>query len=134
MALNTFTEAMIYGYELFEEGCGNDPGDHHILAAAIHGKTQTIITMNLKHFPVSALAPWEIFAIHPGTYLETLFEHDQAIVVDKLHRIAIDRNRTVEAVLSRLSWTIPTFSKLVSETLGLQIAQVTPVAWKMGNR
>ena len=39
-----------------------DANDRHVLAAAIYCKAQVIVTDNLKHFPVSELAPHNIRA------------------------------------------------------------------------
>jgi hypothetical protein len=46
-----------------------DPNDRHVLAAAIVGKADVIITRNLKHFPESALEPYSIEAQDPDTFL-----------------------------------------------------------------
>jgi hypothetical protein len=40
-----------------------------VLAAAIAGRADVIVTRNLKHFPASALEPHEIEAQHPDTFL-----------------------------------------------------------------
>ena len=39
-----------------------DPGDRHVLAAAIHSRSKFIITFNLRDFPEEALAPYDILA------------------------------------------------------------------------
>ncbi len=46
-----------------------DPNDRHVLAAAIRCKADAIITFNLKDFPASSLAPYEIEAIHPDEFI-----------------------------------------------------------------
>ncbi|MBC6404367.1 MAG: PIN domain-containing protein [Rhodospirillales bacterium] len=45
-----------------------DPDDRHILAAAIVGRCDAIITQNLKDFPAAALAPFGIEAQHPDDF------------------------------------------------------------------
>lgn len=42
-----------------------DPKDCHVLAAAIKGRADVIVTFNLKDFPDEALAPYGIEAQHP---------------------------------------------------------------------
>lgn len=46
-----------------------DPNDRHVLAAAIAGRTDVIVTFNLKDFPAPALEPHGIEAQHPDTFL-----------------------------------------------------------------
>ena len=54
-----------------------DPGDRHVLAAAIRTKAQIIVTRNLKDFPAEQLAPWELkaksggFGHHPAYELNS---------------------------------------------------------------
>lgn len=51
-----------------------DPDDRHVLAAAIRGGAQTIVTFNLKDFPAAALAPYGIEAQHPDDFLFDLLD------------------------------------------------------------
>jgi len=46
-----------------------DPNDRHVLAAAIVGRCDVIVTQNLKHFPEAALTPYGIRAEHPDEFL-----------------------------------------------------------------
>lgn len=65
-----FGEAMVRGYEHWEDQCTNAEGDRHVLAAAIHAKVDTIVTANLKHFPGEALEPWGIIA--PASFSQAI--------------------------------------------------------------
>ncbi len=46
-----------------------DPDDRHVLAAAIAGHADAIVTFNLRHFPAAALEPYRIEAIHPDDFV-----------------------------------------------------------------
>ena len=46
-----------------------DPNDRHVLAAAIAGSCDLVVTRNLKHFPQRVLAQFQIQPIHPDDFL-----------------------------------------------------------------
>ena len=58
-----------------------DDGDRHVLAAAIKGDAEILVTANLKHFPASALAPYGIEALHPDEFVLRLIERVPARVL-----------------------------------------------------
>ena len=58
-----------------------DPDDRHVLAAAIKGQCQVILTFNLADFPAEALAPHNLVAMHPDTFLSALCASDPAPVI-----------------------------------------------------
>lgn len=49
-----------------------DPDDRHVLAAAIVGRIDVIVTFNLKDFPATALEPYNIEAQHPDEFIYNL--------------------------------------------------------------
>jgi predicted nucleic acid-binding protein len=67
-----------------------DPDDRHVLAAAIQGRAQVIVTTNLKDFPVDVLAPYAITALHPDVFIAGLVDSDPDAVITAL---AADRAR-----------------------------------------
>jgi hypothetical protein len=63
-------DANVTGYESLIEGLNlPDPDDRHVLAAAIIGRADVIVTVNLKDFPSEALAPFNIEAQHPDDFI-----------------------------------------------------------------
>ena len=81
--------AVVTGYEPLMVGLTlPDPNDRHVLAAAVHGGADVIVTRNLRHFPKRALVPHNIAAQHPDVFLCQLIDADADGVVRAL---AIDR-------------------------------------------
>jgi len=69
--------ASIEGYQYLEEALSlPDSGDNHVLAAAIHGRADVIVTYNLKDFPADLLSPYGIEAQHPDEFLSHLLDLD----------------------------------------------------------
>ncbi len=63
-------DCLVTGYEaLIPSIALPDVGDRHVLAAAIAGGCEVIVTQNLKHFPAGALAVHGIEAQHPDGFL-----------------------------------------------------------------
>lgn len=59
-----------------------DAGDIHVLATAIAGQAECIITLNLRDFPASELAGHGVAAIHPDALLYGLWLHHPEPVTD----------------------------------------------------
>ena len=81
-ALVTGYEGMIAGLQL------PDPDDRHVLAAAICGRADVIVTMNLRDFPAEMIAPFGIeadeFILHlldlaPGVVAAAARNHHQSL-------------------------------------------------------
>jgi hypothetical protein len=87
----------------------NDAEDRHVLAAAVHGGAQTIVTFNLRHFRSEHVGPWGIRALHPQSFLIELFLQEEQIVFSKLEEQAADRGRTLRQLLDILNVTVPEF-------------------------
>lgn len=61
-----------------------DSGDVHVLAAAIAGHADCIVTSNLKDFPAAALAPHGLEAVHPDDFLVAQMDLDELAVLSAL--------------------------------------------------
>jgi len=63
-------DCLITGYEdLIPALTLPDPADRHVLAAAIVGRCDVIVTRNQKHFPTKTLAPYGIETQDPDEFL-----------------------------------------------------------------
>jgi PIN domain len=71
-------DCLIAGYEALEGGLIlPDDNDRHVLAAAIVGRADVIVTYNLKDFPPENLKPYGIEAQHPDDFLRHLYDINQ---------------------------------------------------------
>ena len=64
-----------------------DPDDRHVVAAAVRGEADVILTANIKDFPASALAPHELEAEHPDDFLVRLYREAPSRFREALERV-----------------------------------------------
>ncbi len=85
-AMNEHAEdSIVTGYEgLIEALQLPDLDDRHILAAAIVGQADVIVTRNLKDFPQELLERYGIEAQHPDEFVRHLLDLAPTLVVDAL--------------------------------------------------
>jgi predicted nucleic acid-binding protein len=68
-------DALVVGYEkLIPKLTLPDENDRHVLAAAVCGKAQVIVTMNLKDFPAEVLEKYGMEAQHPDEFVLRLLD------------------------------------------------------------
>lgn len=71
-----------------------DPKDQHVLAAAIAGHADAIVTFNIKDFPQSVLAPHGIEVQHPDDFV--------------MNQLQLQELRALEAIkMMRARWKNP---------------------------
>ena len=89
-----FPDALVVGFEPLIDGVSlPDPRDRHVLAAAIKGRADVIVTQNLKDFPQEQLDPCQIEAQHPDDFALSLFDLYPGAVLGAVrdHRAALRR-------------------------------------------
>ena len=87
-----FPSATVTGYEpLIERLDLPDPQDRHVVAAAVRGGANVIVTQNLRDFPAERLAPYKLEAQHPDKFISELFEsrHHGVLAAVRDHRAAL---------------------------------------------
>ena len=110
-----FPEAWITDYETLIPAMQNDPGDRHVLAAAVKCGAQSIVTFNIRHFRDEHLEPWGVEALTPDDFLLHQFYLDPALAIRKLCIQGQRLGWSLSTVLKKLSPHTPAFAKTVSE-------------------
>jgi len=73
-----FPGSNVAGYEsLIDNLSLPDRDDRHVLAAAIKGGAQIIVTANLKDFPSKALIPYHTRAEHPDEFISGCIDREK---------------------------------------------------------
>ena len=101
-----FPEAMVFpnsGPDLI--GLLPDPGDEHVLAAAIAARCDTLVTDNLKDFPQGILDRWGIEVMSPDDFITNAMDLDHAVAIGALRDMRArlkDPKYTVSALVLKL--------------------------------
>ena len=95
--------------------CIPDENDRHVLAAAIRGRADAILTLNCRDFPVECLAQYDIIRMSPDEFLVNQFHLNPESVLDKLDaQAAAIRNERTQ-IITRLKDRLqaPKFASLI---------------------
>jgi hypothetical protein len=97
-------DALVGGYEhIVGQLALPDADDRHVLAAAIHGGANVIVTINLRDFPADTLKAYGITALHPDAFISRLLEDQPDGVVTafrQLHRNLEDPPLSMDELLA----------------------------------
>jgi hypothetical protein len=110
---DAFPTAVVDGYEPLTATLANNPGDRHVLAAAIVSGAPVIVTDNLKDFPPSALRPPVTAVETPDSFLLRFARRDAPATVRFLDQQRRDMTRSslqgVDDLLAELAPRLPRF-------------------------
>ncbi|HLY75273.1 MAG TPA: PIN domain-containing protein [Planctomycetota bacterium] len=99
-------DCLVTGYEALIPALKlPDPGDRHVLAAAVKAGAQVLVTANLKHFPEKTLKPFNIEAMHPDDFVLDAIDLAQGVVTEVVRQQAASLKnppRTVGELLETL--------------------------------
>lgn len=115
-------DANIEGYQALVGAMTNHPKDRHVLAAAVAGEADVIVTSNLRHFPEAALEPFAVRVLSPDEFMSDLFDREPEIVRTLLREQAAGLKRppkSVADVINELRQHAPAFCAAVT------VAEVT---------
>ncbi len=65
----SFPDAAVHGYETLTESMTCDRKDRHVLAAAVRGDAEVLVTFNTSDFPDTATSVYDITVVHPDDFL-----------------------------------------------------------------
>lgn len=118
-----FPLAVVNGWERVESGIIEtlpDKGDAHVVAAAILGRADAIVTKNLADFPTDALSIFGLEAISPDEFLQNLLDLNPKQAEQCLREQSLatrNPNLSVQKILESLEREVPGFCQAVKQRL-----------------
>lgn len=104
-------DGLVEGYERWTDQIElADPGDVHVVAAAIESGATTIVTSNLRHFPAKALDPFGIAAVSPDDFALRCIDANPVLAV----RIVTDQ-ADPERYVGRIEQQLPRAARALRE-------------------
>ena len=89
-----------------------DPADAHVLATAITGQAETILTFNLRDFPRRTLAGHGIEARHPDGFMWELLSGHPETLAPGINKVLADQNIAMDRARAALKRArLPRFGK-----------------------
>ncbi len=81
-------DCLVTGYEkLIPSLSLPDPDDRHVLGAAIIGRCDVVVTVNLEDFPAEALVSYGIEAQHPDDFLSNHLSLSPGVFVSAVQKV-----------------------------------------------
>ncbi|MFD5828238.1 PIN domain-containing protein [Lentzea sp. NPDC060358] len=81
-----FPDAEVTGYQHLVGMMENDPKDRHVLAAAVFGGAELLVTENLKDFPPTTVTSFDIEVLHQDEFLLDQLDLVPELVIAALRR------------------------------------------------
>jgi predicted nucleic acid-binding protein len=116
-----FPEAMVDGFDSLVDLMTNDPGDRHVLAAAVRCNAELIVTFNRRHFRPESLEQWQVEVQGPSTFLRGLYDLEPGLFIHKLHAQADAIGMPLPRLLSALAKNAPSFVEYFREETGIEL-------------
>ncbi len=69
-----FADAMVTDYDDLVPTMTNDEKKRHVLAAAVRGGAEVLVTSNTEHFPADSVEPFDLEVVHPDDFLLDQFD------------------------------------------------------------
>lgn len=102
----SFPDAEIDGYEEIASNLSlPDPDDNHVLAAAIVGQVDVIVTNNTKDFPQDYLSRYNIEVVDPDSFIVNLIDLDPELALQAIQKQSNrlkDPPKTINEIINTL--------------------------------
>jgi predicted nucleic acid-binding protein len=93
--------------------CIPDPNDCHVVAAAICGSADAIVTFNVRHFPSECIQQYGVVCQTPDEFLVQQFHLAQELALEKIDSQAAALGQERSFITQRLRRMVPSFADLV---------------------
>ncbi|WP_233573870.1 PIN domain-containing protein [Amycolatopsis panacis] len=116
-----FPDAMVTGYEPLTRAMTNNEKDRHVLAAAVRGHAQTIVSDDVVGFPPESRAPYDIETVTADGFLLDQLELYPDRVMLALDQMVTARRKPpvrLREVLERFDELAPEFATAVRRHTG----------------
>lgn len=119
---DAFPDAMVdrSAYEALIPSMCNDEKDRHVLAAAIVGRADVLVTSNVRDFKPEVCRPFGIEVQDPDTFLKHQFGLIPDSIIAVLEDLSANRKPPMDSpqkILDALDRTAPQFSAMASAYL-----------------
>jgi predicted nucleic acid-binding protein len=107
-----------------------DAKDRHVLAAAVRGGADTLVTFNRKDFPPESTERHGITVVHPDLFLVRLLGERPNEVIATLERGIADLHKpsqTMRKFFASLSHTVPIFANMAGDVAASPPEPLSPV-------
>ena len=115
-----FPQAEGTDYEWLMPVLTNAPEDRHVLAAAVHGGAEVIVTANLDDFRPRDLREHGVAATHPDAFLVDLLDEDPELISQCLRDAVLARRRPpdpIDSLPAQLGEVVPDFAEAARRSM-----------------
>jgi predicted nucleic acid-binding protein len=93
--------------------CIPDPNDRHVVAAAVFGSADAIVTFNIRHFPPGCIQQYGVSCQTPDQFLVRQFHFAPELALEKIDSQAAALGQERAFITHRLRKMVPSFADLV---------------------
>ena len=112
-----FPEAMVEDYRSLVAGMTNHPGDRHVVAAAVRGRADVIVTFNVRHFGREHCSPCDLDVQTPDQFLLHAYYMRPRRFLEAM-QTQVSRNQRPPTIISALLTSLESMLPELVRTLG----------------